>query len=116
MDRRRAARHPAQDLGIVEATIRPGRHVRIVEASTGGAEIETERQLRPGARVHLRIEAASGTLAVAAHVLRCTVVALHAEGGVTYRGAVKFDERCAGLSVGGAAAPGRGDEPSAAEE
>jgi hypothetical protein len=97
-NRRRDVRRTAGDLGIADATIRPGRHVRIVEASAGGASLDTERQLRPGSRVHLLIVLGSGAVGVAGHVLRCAVAAIHVDRGVTYRGAIRFDERCARLS------------------
>ena len=96
-NRRREIRRTAGDLGIADATIRPGRHVRIVEASAGGASLDTERQLRPGSRVQLHIVLGSGAVGVAGQVLRCTVVAIHLDRGVTYRGAIRFDERCARL-------------------
>jgi hypothetical protein len=66
----------------------------VVDLSPSGARIETSRQLRPGARVHIRIVTERCTVSVAAHVLRCAVCSIHPDRGVTYRGALRFDERC----------------------
>ena len=50
--------------------------------------------MRPGARVHLQVTKDSRATAVAAHVLRCSVWSLDAEHGVTYEGALRFEEPC----------------------
>jgi hypothetical protein len=86
--------------------------VHVIDLSPAGALIETGRQLRPGTRVHVRIVTERFTVSIAAHVLRCTVSAIHPEHGVTYRGALRFDERCHHLTDpatrdAGAVAPGR---------
>ena len=93
-DRRHDARRPAPDWHVSHATLRPGCHVQVIDLSPAGAQIETDRQLRPGARVHMRIVTDRCTVSIAAHVLRCTVSAIHPDHGVTYRGALRFDERC----------------------
>jgi hypothetical protein len=93
-DRRVEPRLPGAAFRLQHATLRPGRHVLVVDVSQHGAQVETERPLRPGSRVHLRLVSEHWTLAVAALIVRCAVWALHAEGGVTYRGALQFEARC----------------------
>jgi hypothetical protein len=65
-----------------------------VDLSAGGALLEASRPLRPGARVHLQLVIEAGTFALAARVLRCAVWSLDPYDGVTYRGALAFEERC----------------------
>lgn len=77
--------------------MRPGREVSVVDWSVSGALVETDRPLRPGGRVHIRLVMRERSVSIAAHVTRCAVSALHAEAGVTYRGALRFDERCLAL-------------------
>ena len=76
------------------ATLRPGCPVRLVDLSAGGALLEASRPLRPGARVHLQLVIEARTFALAARVLRCAVWSLDPYDGVTYRGALAFEERC----------------------
>jgi hypothetical protein len=94
IERRRDRRRGAASWGVEQVTLRPGTHVDVVDLSPAGVQIETGRQLRPGARVHVRIVMERCAVSIAAHVLRCTVSAIHPEQGVTYRGALRFDERC----------------------
>jgi hypothetical protein len=79
---------------ISRATLRPGCAVAVIDLSAGGALVQASRPLRPGARVHLRLETARRTFSVAAHVLRCAVWSLDPDDGVTYRGALQFADRC----------------------
>jgi PilZ domain len=78
----------------VRVTLRPGCTVHIVDVSPGGALVQGERPLRPGSRVHMHVVSRARTFAVAARVLRCAVWALHPMDGVTYRGALQFENRC----------------------
>jgi len=93
-ERRVDARFPPARRGEPRATLRPGCPVRLVDLSAGGALLEASRPLRPGARVHLQIVTAARTFALAARVLRCAVWSLDPYEGVTYRGALAFEERC----------------------
>lgn len=93
-ERRGQPRVPAAKLHIDEATLRPGCPVDVVDLSSTGAQVESMRPLRPGSRVHVRLASRNRTLAVAAHVVRCAVWSLHPENGVTYRGALRFEEAC----------------------
>jgi hypothetical protein len=93
-DRRLEPRVPAGALTIVRATLRPGCHVEVVDLSPTGVQVESRRPLRPGTRVHVRLSSTERTLSVAAVVLRCAVWAVDPEAGVTYRGGLRFEERC----------------------
>jgi hypothetical protein len=97
-ERRTEPRQPGTDLHIIHATVRPGHAIQVVDLSRTGAQIETDRGLRPGTRVHIRLVSQERTLVLAALVLRCTVWALHPDEGVMYRGALQFEERCPPLS------------------
>jgi hypothetical protein len=98
----------------VRVTLRPGCSVRIIDVSPGGALVQGERPLRPGARVHMHVVTNARTLALTVRVLRCAVWTLHPQDGVIYRGALQFDSRCepfwepethSGTGVPGAAMP-----------
>jgi hypothetical protein len=95
-ERRAARRLPATALEIERATLRPGCLVAILDLSTNGAQVQSERPLRPGSRIHVRIAARHWTLAVAADVVRCSVWIVQADA-VIYRGAVRFEEECTAL-------------------
>ena len=66
------------------------------DVSANGAQVQSERPLRPGSRVHVRVAARNWTLAVAADVVRCSVWFV-AGGCVIYRGALRFEEACAAV-------------------
>ncbi len=74
-----------------QATLRPGCDVSVIDVSSGGALVQAHRPLRPGARVHVRLETDGRRLSLVAHVLRCVVWALNGEEGVVYRGALQFE-------------------------
>jgi hypothetical protein len=96
-ERRLDRRCTASTLRVLQATMRPGREVSVVDLSAAGAQVETERPMRPGSRVHIRFVLDSCSVAVTALVVRCSVWALHPEQGPTYRGGLQFEERCARL-------------------
>jgi hypothetical protein len=93
-DRRTDARFEVPDARVTRATLRPGRAVRVVDLSAGGALVQADQPLRPGARVHLQLVTIASTFALVARVLRCAVWRLDAEQGATYRGALQFENRC----------------------
>jgi hypothetical protein len=62
----------------------------LINISTGGALIETEQRLLPGAAVDLLLERSKYRASVRGHVLRCSVVRVCA-ASMGYRGAVGFD-------------------------
>jgi hypothetical protein len=117
-ERRVDARFMPPLIGATHATLRPGCIVLLVDLSASGALVQAGRPLRPGARVHLQMVISERTLALGAHVLRCAVWALDPDDGVTYRGALKFEQRCEsfwermthqGIEVPGPATPCAGD-------
>ena len=92
-DRRVDARFDPPAVPDLQATVRPGCAVVLVDVSGGGALVQAPRPLRPGAKVHLQVTAGSHRLAIPAQVVRCAVWSLHPLDGVFYRGALQFDER-----------------------
>ena len=54
-DRRIDARFALPRTAITRATLRPGCAVRVVNLSAGGALVQAEQPIRPGARVHFQI-------------------------------------------------------------
>jgi PilZ domain len=102
-DRRRMPRLARPDQhGIVTTRVRPGHDARIVDVSAGGALIDTEFRLLPGASVELHVQTDKRHTRVRGQVLRCSVVRLRANG-VSYRGAIRFEHHL----------PWFGDEPGA---
>lgn len=97
-ERREARRKPASSLRMIHATMRPGCPVQVIDLSPTGAQVESDRPMHPGSRVHFRLVCEDRTLAVAARVLRCVVWALRPDSGVTYRGALRFEEPCQALA------------------
>lgn len=96
-ERRAFARIPARTMdGMEQARLRPGRSAHVVDLSSGGALIETDWRLLPGARVEMQIGEPAAQLQVTGRILRCHVARLARER-VTYRGALKFErEVCLG--------------------
>ena len=103
---RRASRRgpPAEHAGTDRARLRPGRAALVLNLSPGGALIETEYRLAPGARVELQIGEARQLFEVFGHVLRCHVTSLTRER-VWYRGAIAFEKL---LPIGEVTTPKRG--------
>jgi hypothetical protein len=54
-ERRAEPRLPAAALQIERATLRPGCLVAVLDLSAIGAQVQSERPLRPGSRIHVRI-------------------------------------------------------------
>ena len=93
-ERRHDPRIPSPATSLVHMILRPGCPVALVNISAGGAEVESDRPLGPGTRVHARLVSRYRTLATAALVLRSAVSAIRSDDGVIYRAAVRFEERC----------------------
>jgi hypothetical protein len=91
MDRRADHRFPPPPSVAVQATMRPGCRLVLVDLSARGALVEAPRPLRPGGQIHLIVHAGESRHAITARVLRCAVAALDPTGGVTYRGGIVFD-------------------------
>jgi hypothetical protein len=109
-ERRSEPRQPATALDIERATLRPGCLVAVLDVSANGAQVQSERPLRPGSRVHVRVAARTWTLAVSADVVRCSVWLLQADS-VIYRGALRFEEACPGVWDQGAGTQLPGEAP-----
>lgn len=82
--------HPT--ISVLQAVLRPGHAVAVVNLSAGGALLDGPRPLRPGSRVFLQVTVAGQTGGRRAHVRRCAVAALDSAAGVQYRSAIAFDE------------------------
>ncbi len=93
-DRRREPRYVGSPDDITRATLRPGRIVQVVDLSASGALVQADRPLRPGARLHFHFVIGRREFRLTARVLRCAVWMLDSLEGITYRGALQFDERC----------------------
>ena len=93
-DRRTDLRYGWPPADISHATLRPGYVVHLIDLSAGGALVQTHRALRPGARVHFNLVLRERSFGLSARVLRCVVWTLDWGEGISYRGALQFDERC----------------------
>lgn len=82
---------------VTRATLRPGCDVRVIDLSAGGALVQASKPLRPGAKVHFQLATADRAWALVGRVLRCAVWLVDPHAGVTYRGALQFEERCESL-------------------
>jgi hypothetical protein len=92
-ERRAHERAEAEWARTARATLRPGHPILIVNISRGGALVDGSRQMRPGTRVLLQIVTPQASVGLSAYVLRCGVRSLCPHEGITYRGALRFDER-----------------------
>jgi PilZ domain len=91
-DRRLSRRTSAvNDLGILQARVRPGHEASVIDISAHGALIETALRLLPGRQVELQIERGDELMAIRGRVVRCRVVAV-LPSRVSYRGAIGFDK------------------------
>ena len=90
-ERREEPRRSAQG---VRGRVRLGHHLVVVDVSSRGALVEGRSALRPGSRVEVQLETDARRELIAARVMRCGVVAIDPEAGVTYRAALAFTESC----------------------
>ena len=90
-DRRQTKRLNAPDQHrIVNARVRPGYDVAVLDVSAGGALVESGHRLLPGSAVDLHLARPEDRVAVRGRVLRCFVARLRATG-IWYHGAIGFD-------------------------
>ena len=92
VERRSHSRFGGASVSHMQAVLRPGRLVRLLNLSSGGALIEGRRPLRPGARVYLQLSTERCSAGRDAQILRCAVASLTGSEGVHYQGALKFDD------------------------
>ena len=91
-DRRAHQRVPGLSLEWIDvARVKYGPEVHIVDLSTGGALLESDRPLAPGSRQALEIGGADRSLVVPFGVLRSRISAL-GTGGAIYRSACVFSK------------------------
>jgi len=92
-DRRRWARkRPDECPGLIEAKLRSGSEVRVIDISNGGVLIETASRILPGARVELFLMTTGRRWLLKGRIVRCRVAAIVPESGVRYRAALAFNE------------------------
>ena len=108
-ERRGARRRGADEHGIVNARIRPGHQVTLIDLSPGGALLEADRRLLPGSAVELHLKSADRHASIRGCVLRCSVVRVQ-PAAICYRGAVAFDRHLPWFAeTAGYELPSRGD-------
>jgi hypothetical protein len=75
------------------ARLLPGWSARVIDLSCGGALVETDCRLMPGAPIELQLIGFRPARRVRGHVTRSQVAAIDRDLGVRYRGALVFDEQ-----------------------
>jgi hypothetical protein len=95
VDRRSAPRlSPDRTSWLEIAILRPGKEVRVVNLSRGGALVESPTRILPGSRTELQL-VGERRRRVRGHIGRCVVSALNP---VCYQAALIFEEQLGGLS------------------
>ncbi len=84
--RRTIAEHHAK----VTGRVRPGREVRLIDVSRGGALVHAAARLMPGSQVEVHMSIGPWQWSGSAQVVRCHVWALAFEEQVRYRAAFQF--------------------------
>ena len=74
----------------IDALLRPGLPVRLVNISERGALVEARDRMRPGARTELQLAGPGTRQSMPGRVDRCHIAGLDP---LCYRGAVLFDDR-----------------------
>jgi hypothetical protein len=87
---RRAANRLAGEHGIVQARVRPGHDVSVVNVSAGGALVHTAHRLMPGAAIELQLMKPDERVSIRGRVLRCGVERVRPTS-ICYRSAIGFD-------------------------
>lgn len=92
MERRRALRRAvAVDEALSQARLRTGGQLRLVEASSWGALVETTERLLPGRHLDIHVISVDGRVLVRSRVARAFVW-LVSSNAVHYRAALAFDQ------------------------
>ena len=84
------SRWPQDRIGHT-ACVRPGRDVRVLDLSRGGALVEGHARLVPDSVVQLRLNGGGHALHLRGRVVRCYVSGLDGES-VSYQAGVAFEE------------------------
>jgi hypothetical protein len=74
----------------VTARVRPGRDVRLIDLSCGGALVQATARLMPGSQVDFHLSIGHWQWSGGAQVVRCHVSALDFDERVRYRAAFRF--------------------------
>jgi len=103
VERRRASRRKVSaDEPVGHARLRTGGQLRVIEASSWGALMETTERLLPGRHLDVHIVCAEGRMLVRSRVARAFVVKVE-PGAVHYQVAFAFDRavdvRAAGYAL-----------------
>ena len=91
-ERRGFSRFAESSVRHLQAVLRPGHPIAIVNLSGGGALVDGWRPLRPGSRVFMQLSIGDQSAGRSARVVRSTVASLTGTDGVRYRCALSFDE------------------------
>ena len=78
----------------LSARVRPGHRAHVIDVSTSGALLEARQPFRPGASVQVQFEGIDRRSRITALVVRCDVIAVDPDRGLTYRAGLSFDEAC----------------------
>ena len=98
-DRRRYPRKSSRDCPwLLDARLRSGTEVRVIDLSNGGLLLESVSQILPGARVELFLVARDQRWLVKGMILRCQVARVVRDDGVRYQAALAFNEPMALLN------------------
>jgi len=92
-ERRRFPRKPSRECPwLVDARLRSGTEVRVVDISNGGLLLESNSQILPGASVELFLVTRDQRWLVKGRILRSQVARVVSEDGVRYHAALAFNE------------------------
>jgi hypothetical protein len=92
-DRRKYSRKSSRECPwLVDARLRSGTEVRVVDISNGGMLLESATQILPGARIELFLVTQEQRWLVKGRILRCQVARVVREDGVRYHAALAFNE------------------------
>jgi hypothetical protein len=86
--RREARRAGGGSRWQVNAVLRPGQSVLLVNISTHAALVESDARLRPGAHTEMQLATAGNRTSISGRLDRCYVAALEP---IRYRGVMVFD-------------------------
>jgi hypothetical protein len=89
-ERRQFARAVVVAQAAIRARVLPGRDVRLLDYSRGGALVQSTSRLLPGSHVELQLSTGTWRWSSTAQVIRAHVWALALEEHVRYRAAVQF--------------------------